>query len=278
MNGLTCRNCSVHTHSTFCDGRNTLEEMAAAAFAAGVKYFGVSGHIHTPCPDDVGVCMEKELTAYRAEAERLRNVYDGRMEILLGIEWDLCADVPFPDWVDYWIGSVHNLWGAETGQYYTVDWKPEILEQCCREVFGGDMYALAERYYEAVAEVAAKKPVILAHLDLVTKLNGAGRFFDELHPRYCAAALAALHAADPAVTLLEINTGAMARGYRTAPYPAPFLLEEWRRMGGRIIITADAHSTETILHAYDQAEALARAAGYRETALLTGKGIVSCPL
>ena len=30
--------CSVHTHSTLCDGKASPDEMAAAAYAAGVKY------------------------------------------------------------------------------------------------------------------------------------------------------------------------------------------------------------------------------------------------
>ena len=31
----------LHTHTTFCDGKNTPEEMVAAAFAAGVRYYVV---------------------------------------------------------------------------------------------------------------------------------------------------------------------------------------------------------------------------------------------
>ena len=38
--------CSVHTHSLLCDGKNTLEEMAAAAFAAGAAAFGEIGRAH----------------------------------------------------------------------------------------------------------------------------------------------------------------------------------------------------------------------------------------
>ena len=40
----------------------------------------------------------------------------------------------------------------------------------------------------------------------------------------------------------------MARGYRDAPYPALFLLREWRSMGGQIILTSDSHSTDTLLY------------------------------
>ena len=76
--------------------------------------------------------------------------------------------------------------------------------------------------------------------------------------------------------LLEINTGGMARGYRDAPYPALFLLREWRSMGGQIILTSDSHSTDTLLYGYDDAEALAKAAGFDRTVLLTGRGPVEC--
>ena len=43
---LTPECCSVHTHSVLCDGKGTLAEMAAAAYAAGVRFFGASGVWH----------------------------------------------------------------------------------------------------------------------------------------------------------------------------------------------------------------------------------------
>ena len=92
------------------------------------------------------------------------------------------------------------------------------------------------------------------------------------------AALEALHHTDPDATLLEVNTGAISRGYRDTPYPAVFLLREWRGMGGQIILTADAHSPETVVYGYGQAAELARAAGFRECVLLTGRGWKPCPL
>ena len=154
----------------------------------------------------------------------------------------------------------------------------EKLAACRDELFGGDMLALTEGYYRDVAAMAERKPAILGHIDLVTKLNRGNAFFDEEDPRYRAAALEALHHADPDRTVLEINTGAVARGYRDDPYPAPFLLKEWRAMGGQVILTADAHSPETVIFGYRQAAELACAAGYRESVLLTGRGWEPCPL
>ena len=94
---LTPYHGSVHTHSTFCDGKNTMAEMAAAAYAAGVKPYGFSGHIHTPAPADEGVCMTTDLTAYREEGEiwttgkvasnQMQALYDGPFGSRERISW-----------------------------------------------------------------------------------------------------------------------------------------------------------------------------------------------
>ena len=272
---LTPTACSVHTHATFCDGKSTLAEMAAAAYDAGVRYYGVSCHSHTPIPQDEGAVLPGDMTAYRRAVLELRAEYAGRMEVLLGLEWDSQSDVT-PEGFDYWIGSVH--YQAGNGRFYAADWGEEHFTACRDELFGGDALAVAEGYFREVCRVAEKKPPILGHLDLITKLNGGSRFFDEDSPRYKAAALEALHAADPAATLLEINTGGVSRGYRTAPYPALFLLREWRRMGGRIILTSDAHSADTVVYGYGQSAALATAAGFAKSVLLTLGGPVECTL
>ena len=80
------------------------------------------------------------------------------------------------------------------------------------------------------------------------------------------------------MSLLEINTGGVSRGYRTTPYPALFLLREWKAMGGRIILTSDSHSASTIVSGYGQAAELARAAGFERSSILTRSGPVECPL
>lgn len=268
--------CSVHTHSRLCDGEDALAEMARAAFAAGAVSFGASGHSHTPIPEDEGGVLPADMTAYRAEVLRLREEYAGRMDVLLGVELDNCADVT-AEGFDYWIGSAHRLKGPDGG-LYTVDWDAEQLAACQAEAFHGDAYAMAERYYAEVLRMAERKPTILGHIDLIAKFNEDGGFFDEEDPRYRAAALEALHAADPAETLLEINTGAMFRGYRSVPYPALFLLREWRAMGGSVILTADAHSAGGIVHGYAQAAELARAAGFAHSVLLTLSGREERPL
>ena len=115
------------------------------------------------------------------------------VDVLLGIELDSRSDMAFsPVDFDYWIGSVHHLYDRETGAYHSVDYTPDALVQGCRALCGGDFLTMAERYFKDVAQMAARRPTILGHIDLITKFNGDGRFFDEDHPRCRSAALEAL--------------------------------------------------------------------------------------
>ena len=82
---------SVHVHTKLCDGKNTMDELAVTAWRAGLKTLGFSGHSHTPC--DLEYCMSPARTAqYKGEAARLKKQYQGKMDILYGLEWDLYSD------------------------------------------------------------------------------------------------------------------------------------------------------------------------------------------
>ena len=84
--------------------------------------------------------------------------------------------------------------------------------------------------------------------------------------------LEALEAVLARDVIFEINTGAVARGYRPLPYPAPFLLDAIRQKGGRVCITSDSHRADTIVHAFPQAAALAGSCGFREAWILAKNG------
>ena len=70
----------------------------------------------------------------------------------------------------------------------------------------------------------------------------------------------------------------MSRGCRTAPYPGPRLLRTIREMGGRVCITSDSHSMDTVVHAFGQAAELARYCGFREIMVLKKTGFQAEPL
>ena len=266
----------VHTHSNLCDGKNSLQEMALAAWKAGLTTLGFSGHAHTPC--DLEYCMSPGRTSqYKAEISRLKAQYAGKLDILCGLEWDQFSDTD-PTTFDYWIGSVHYIHGPKTGRYYEADWREQDIRDCMNDDFDGDGLAMAEHYFAQVAEVAAKHPTFLGHFDLIKKINAGGKFFDEESPRYRQAALAALEKAFEGCQVLEINTGAVNRGYREDFFPASFLLEKWHALGGKVVITSDAHRAQNLTANFEKAAQAAREAGFTEVQVLTANGFESCAI
>ena len=262
---------SIHNHTTFDDGKNTPAEMAASALSLGLAGLGLTAH--SPMDNEFWTVKPERMAEYCAELRRLKAEYAGRLNVWCGLEFDLTSDPKWLDGFDYVIASVHAL---ETARgLWALDDNRERSRRMIVIAFDGDADAAAEAYFRKVKEIARiDRADIVGHFDLITKFDEPEPLYDAFSPRYRAAALDAMEALVRAGKIFEINTGAISRGYRTAPYPAPQLLNALREMGGRITITADAHSRENLTFAFDQAEAAARAAGFTEIWEFDGAGFV----
>lgn len=263
---------NLHTHTVFGDGRHTPEEMVLGAIRAGCRSLGFSEHTPMPPeadPDGWAMDASREM-AYRTEILRLKEAYRDQLEIFLGLELDVDSPAPAEPY-DYIIGSSHGVW--KDGCYLSADASPESFIRGVREHFGGNYYAFTAACFQREAAFVAESGCqIVGHFDLAVKFNEGGRLFDESDPRYTGAALQALETIMKRDVIFEINTGAISRGYRKSPYPAPFLLRAIRQKGGRICITSDSHDAGTITWAFPEAAALAESCGFREAWVLTGEG------
>ena len=263
---------SLHNHTTFDDGKNTPAEMAAAAFDLGLSGLGLTAH--SPMENEFWTVKPERMAEYRAELARLKTEYAGRLNVWCGLEYDLTSDRKWLAGFDYVIASVHAL--ETTRGLWALDDNRERSRRMIVIAFEGDRDAAAEAYFAKVKEIAQiDKADIVGHFDLITKFDEPEPLYDAASPRYRAAALDAMEALVQAGKIFEINTGAMSRGYRSSPYPAPALLYALREMGGRVTITADAHSRENLAFAFDQAEAKARAAGFTELWEFDGAGFAT---
>ena len=104
------------------------------------------------------------------------------------------------------------------------------------------------------------------------------RLFDENDPRYQSAALDALACIAKKCPRFEINTGAISRGWRSAPYPAPFLLKQMHALGCRIVLSSDSHSAQTLCSGFPAAASLAAACGFTEADVWTDSSFSTIPL
>ena len=252
---------NLHTHTIYDDGGNTPLEMAEAALAAGLTSLGFSGHSVLPWENDWSLTPER-LPAYLAAVEEARRVFAGRLKIYSGLEWDSLSRQDTAGF-DYVIGAVHHVRAGDT--VWPVDEAPETTLRAIEESFHGDPGALAEAYFSEAASLADCDFVdIAAHFDLITKFDERAPIFDPGAPRYRDAAFAAMERLCRAGKIIEVNTGAIARGYRATPYPAPELLRYARDLGARFVVSADAHAAAGIACAFPGAEARLRALGLKD--------------
>lgn len=239
---------NYHTHTTFCDGKHSPEEVVRQAIALGCPELGFSGHAYTDFATDY--CMSPDdAQGYRAEIRRLQKKYAGQIKILLGVEQDYFSGTSTEDY-EYVIGSVHYV--LKNGCYLAVDHTRKVFVDNAQKYYGGDYYSFAEDYYALVADVYRKTGCqIIGHFDLFTKFNEGNELFNTDHPRYQAAAHKALDALMDAPVILEVNTGAISRGYRTQPYPAADILSRWLAAGKKVHFSSDCHDASHLLFGYD---------------------------
>ncbi len=233
---------NYHTHTDLCDGRNTPEEVVLTAIERGFSELGFSGHSYVEI-QDFGMRPEA-LARYKSEISRLKEKYKDKIKIYMGIELDYFSELDTLDF-DYVIGSVHLL--MRDGKKLDIDLSEACLAADAQRYFGGDFIAYAEEYYSLVADVYNKTHCdIIGHLDLVTKFNEGGRLFNTNDERYIAAYTRAIDTLLAAPAVFEINTGAMARGYRSAPYPDAEIVRKIAERGGEFTVSSDCHDKEHI--------------------------------
>ena len=84
-------------------------------------------------------------------------------------------------------------------------------------------------------------------------------------------ALEALDACLEICPIIEMNTGAMSRGYRKEPYPALFMLDEIKAKGGKILLSSDSHNKDHLIYYFDECVELLRASSVDSIVALVGK-------
>ena len=255
--------CNFHTHSGYCDGKDSPEELVKAAIQKGFFALGFSSHSFTEM--DKSFAMSAcDAQKYRAELAALKEKYKGKIELYCGIEQDYFSDEP-TDCYDFVIGSVHYV--LKNGEYIAVDDTAGIVKDAVDRLYGGDFDEFAEDYFALVAKVAEKTNAdIIGHFDLVSKYSEKNGYGES--QRFLAAAENAVKALIPYGLPFEINTGAMARGVRSVPYPSPEILKMIKMHGGEIMLSSDCHDKNYLDFAFDKAAVLARKTGFARSAVI----------
>ena len=257
---------NLHTHTTYCDGKSTPEEIVLSAINGDFDSIGFSGHGYTDF--DTSYCM-KDTEGYIREIRALREKYKKDIRIYLGIEEDAFC-LTEREKFDYVIGSCHYVLCG--GKHYAVDSSRQLFEKAL-SAFNGHEMSFAKSYYEAFCEyILRRKPDIIGHFDLITKFDETevSQFLD--NKEYISLAGGYMKKASAAGVPFEVNTGAISRGYRKTPYPQQELLHTLLKLDGKIVLSSDSHSASTLDFAFEETKKYLYDIGFRYTYVLCDDG------
>lgn len=241
---------NLHSHTHYCDGRNTLHEMVSAAASQGFRIWGVSPHAPI-CVDSPCNMSLDSVERYIAECSSLKEYYSGRMRLLAGMEVDyISADFgPHIDYfnrlpLDYRIGSVHFV-PSQEGVPLDCDGSAERFARYLKEGFHDDLRYVVEKFFEQELMMLERGGFeVLGHFD---KIAGNATAIDpdlESYGWYRALIEDVIDHAAANGGIVEINTKALEERHRF--YPAESVWSRLLKAGVPIAVNSDAHRTDRL--------------------------------
>jgi len=262
---------TYHTHSLFCDGKMLPEDYVLAAVRKGFSAIGFTSHAPVSF-DAYGSMKPEDLDIYVETINGLKEKYKNKIQVYTGLETEFypnCPDFRQYPGIDYTIGSLHFIYDEKNGRYLSVDGPEEEYTELINDVFGGDVKALAETYFDLLIEmINTHTPDIVGHLDLIKKNNRNGLYFSESEKWYRDKVEEVLHAISRHDVVVEVNTGGISRGYTRDTYPSEWILKIIREMDIPVVLNSDAHHPDWIDTYYPEAVGMLKNIGFTHQRVL----------
>ena len=269
---------NLHTHTTFCDGKDTPEEMVLAAITKGFSALGFSGHSLFPFARSWHIAP-RDFKNYERTILELKEKYKSKIDIYLGYEADFYPGITVPSKKfykahglnpSYLIASTHYVLNKKGS--YTVDNTTEEVRRKLIIMYGdGKNWSSVDgrravcQYFETERKMLENADFdIIGHIDLIRKRNGVLKFFDENESWYKKELKATARSIAHAGVIVEINTGAIARGAMDDVYPSLQFLELLHEYKVPLCINSDCHDKDYLDCAYERAVTQARNVGYKK--------------
>lgn len=265
---------NLHTHSTYCDGKNTLKENIEKAISLNFLDIGFSSHSHTGIDDEDCELSLSQTNSYFSELTKLKKEYKGKINIFSGLEIDYVYPILFKE-CDYHIGSIHFF--KTTEGIFGIDNDKEMLKRGI-EILGGWKNFLIQYFSDMIDFATNNKYDITGHFDLYTKFENRGISIDLDKKIYEDLALNTIEEIVKKDKIIEVNTGAISRGYKNTTYPAPFILKRMQELNSKIILSSDAHNCMNLDCNFNETEEYLKQIKFKYTTRLTNDGFVQVKL
>ena len=259
---------NFHTHTLYCDGKNTPAEMVQKAIEKGFYALGFSGHSFIEQDKLTTMSLFSQLK-YCDEIKRLADTYSTQISLFCGIEQDSLSALPKIKY-DYVIGSVHAL--SKKGKYLPIDVSAHQTRAIIKDSYSRNKYNLIKEYYERVSQIVEITNCdVIGHFDLIRKFADELKIEeDDEYMEYAERAIDALVKCDK---IFEVNTGAYARANKTEPYPSQKLLKILKDKGAKIMVNSDCHDADLLDAGFEKAEKLLIETGFKSRYELAQDGV-----
>lgn len=258
-----------HTHTKFCYHGSSAdqEQYLDRAIELGFERYTISEHPPVPANwiDDIPLMeslamSEEELPQYIQYAKQMKNKYEGKLDVAVGLEldflprqWDFTERI-----VDRWqkdledvVYSVHymkGLGGMRCIDYTSQDFKTNILS------YYGTMENVVEEYYNHVEEAIAQASELpmrkrIGHINLIEKFRTTLPDIDESQIRTRLERI--LPMLIKGKVGIDVNTAGLRVETCGKPYVPEWFLAACRQQGVECVYGSDAHKPEHLGTGWD---------------------------
>jgi histidinol-phosphatase (PHP family) len=250
---------NYHTHSTFCDGKDTIPVMVENAVTKGFDHLGFSAHAPLLKRMYDFLIREDEIPIYIKEIEEVQQKYH-EITLLKGLECDFIPEEnkPFQFFkishkLDFLIGGVHLVKPPHIEELWFIDGPDrQTFDDGLSLFFGGNIEKAVTQFWEQTFEMIETESFdIIAHLDKV-KMHNQRRFFTEKENWYLKLVNHALELIQQKNLILEINSRGIYKGRCPDFYPSDYILQQAARKKIPCVISADAHKGDDLGQLYQE--------------------------
>ena len=259
---------NLHTHTTYCDGKSTIEENIIQAIDKKFISLGFSGHSHFD--KDTCSMSEENTVKYLEDLKKYKNIYKDKIQIYIGIEGDyysnLNKETDEEMELDYRIGSVHYI-NDNDNNYFPIDMSKETFNEAIKHF--GNLKEVIYRYYDNVIKmIETQKPDIIGHLDLVRKYNLNKEYFTEEEDWYTKKVDEVIDVIEKNGCIVEVNTKLMNKNNLNAHYPNKTTIKKLLEKNIPITINSDAHQCNNIDNCYFETADELKKLGFKSIKIL----------
>jgi len=262
----------VHTRGHKEGDKLLIEETIKQAIKKKLPFIGITDHF--PLPPNVTVltpdAKKRDMfnEKYLKEFQRVKKKYEGKVEILFGVEFGWAKNTKkwFKEMYkrydfDYLIGSVHGLLDKK-GLYRSIDWSEEAYLAGI-EAFGG-IKKFVKEYYRLMREMIKSRIFqVVGHLDVVKVQNKTCPLFSEKDKWYIKEVLKTLNLIKKRKMCIEIN-GAGWDKRSKEQCPGFWIIKEAKKRNIPITLGSDRHYPKDVDKYLKRLAKLAKKAGYKE--------------